>query len=218
MVRQDWLTAVRSPAGPGYALTGRATDRLDDAAARIYRTRPEQWDGRWHLLTIEAVRERSRRERVRAGLSYLGYGPIGETTWIAARPSSELAALLATEQVTAEPFTARHDGDSLALVRRVWDLTSLTARYDDWLRRARVLVADLDPQRSDEAAFAARSQLVHEWRKFLFIDPGLPASLLPADWAGIQAARYFDQQASRLLPAAGRYVDRCLAPTGRRPS
>ena len=31
----------------------------------------------------------------------------------------------------------------------------------------------------DEWAFAARFHLVHEWRKFLFTDPALPAALLP---------------------------------------
>ena len=52
MVRQGWLTAVKLPAGPGYALTPRAVRRLDEAAERIYRTSKQQWDGRWHLLVV----------------------------------------------------------------------------------------------------------------------------------------------------------------------
>ena len=124
-----------TPTGPGYALTPRALRRLDEAGARIYRTRDEPWDGRWHLLAIERIRDRSRRERVRVGLNYLGYGAIDDTTWIAARPSTELAALLTTEAVTAEAFTAVHDGDTMAMVRRVWDLDALAASYDAWLVR-----------------------------------------------------------------------------------
>jgi phenylacetic acid degradation operon negative regulatory protein len=214
MVRQDWLVAVRTPSGPGYAVTERAERRLGEAGARIYRTRGEAWDERWHLLSVERVRDRSRRERLRAGLRYLGYGAVDETTWIAARASSELGTLLSAEGVRAEPFTARHDGDTLALVTRVWDLDALAGAYDAWLQGARVILADLDPGGSDEAAFAARSRLVHEWRKFLFIDPGLPGHLLPADWAGERAAQYFDDQASRLLPAAARFIDDCLALQG----
>ena len=38
MVRQGWLEPVRLADGPGYALTPRAVRRLDDSAARIYRT------------------------------------------------------------------------------------------------------------------------------------------------------------------------------------
>ncbi|MBC6467414.1 hypothetical protein HKK74_18215 [Actinomadura alba] len=63
---------------------------------------------------------------------------------------------------------------------------------------------------TDERAFAVRSRLVHEWRKFLFRDPGLPSDLLPPGWPGTEAARFFDAEAARLLPGASRFVDRCL--------
>jgi phenylacetic acid degradation operon negative regulatory protein len=216
MVRQGWLVAVRTPTGPGYALTPRASRRLEEAGARIYRTRDHPWDQHWHLLAIDRVRDRSRRERLRIGLRYLGYGAIDDTTWLAARPSNELSGLLDAEQVEAEQFTATHDGDTHALARRVWDLDALAASYQDWLRSAREIVSMVDPDRSDEAAFAARSRLVHEWRKFLFTDPRLPEDLLPKDWIGAQAAQYFDDQAIRLLPAAARFIDSCLDPDGRR--
>ena len=55
----------------------------------------------------------------------------------------------------------------------------------------------------DEAAFAARFQLVHEWRKFLFADPGLPAELLPADWPGHAAADAVRRRGERLKPGRG---------------
>jgi phenylacetic acid degradation operon negative regulatory protein len=216
MVRQDWLIAVRTPAGPGYALTPRAVSRLDEAATRIYRTRDQPWDGQWHLLAIERVRERSRRERLRSGLRFLGYGAIDDTTWLAARTSSELAGLLDSEQIHAESFTARHDGDTQQLAQRVWDLAAIARSYLRWLEVAQGIIAAGDPDGSDQAAFATRSQLVHEWRKLLFTDPGLPDELLPDDWIGRQAAQYFDHHATRLLPAAARFIDSSLDPDGRR--
>jgi phenylacetic acid degradation operon negative regulatory protein len=215
MVRQGWLAAVRLPGGPGYALTPRAVRRLDEAATRIYRTREPSWDGHWHLLALPPVRDRSRRDRLRSGLRYLGYGALDDTTWLAARPSSELAALLAAEDVRAESFHARHDDDSQAMVRRVWDLDALGTAYDDWLHSARATVASLGAEPTDADAFAARSRLVHDWRKFLFVDPNLPDPLLPADWPGRAAATFFDTHAVRLLPAAGRFIDSCLDPDER---
>jgi phenylacetic acid degradation operon negative regulatory protein len=214
MVGQGWLVAAPTPAGRGYALTPRATSRLDEAAARIYRTREERWDGHWHLLAVARVRERSRRERIRVGLRYLGYGAIDDTTWIAARPSVELDGLLDAEQVSAARFTATHDGDTRALASRVWDLEALGLAYQGWLAAAHEIVGEVAPDRTDEQAFAARSRLVHEWRKFLFTDPRLPDELLPDRWVGGQAARYFDDQARHLLPAAARFVDRSLDPDG----
>ena len=58
--------------------------------------------------------------------------------------------------------------------------------------------------------FALRSILVHQWRKFLFSDPGLPAALLPPAWPGHDAARLFRAESARLWPAASRFVDGCL--------
>lgn len=212
MVRQGWLTAVRLDLGPGYALTPRAVRRLDEAAERIYRTRRAEWDGRWHLLVVHLPTGRSDRERLQAQLSFLGYGSIGGQTWVSPRPAPELDVALADANARAERFTAVHDGDSQQLIARAWDLDGLARSYTRFLEAADELLGD-DPavlEQHPEAAFAARSRLVHAWRKFLFVDPGLPAALLPPDWPGAKAAAWFDEQASRLLPAAHAFLDTCL--------
>jgi phenylacetic acid degradation operon negative regulatory protein len=210
MVRQGWLSPVRLADGPGYTLTPRAVRRLDDAAARIYRTRREAWDGTWHLIVTALPGERSRRDRVRAGLTFLGYAQLGDGTWIGPRWSDEVDVLFETESVTAERFQAAHDGDSLGLVQRAWDLEGLSHAYTRWLADEQTVVAGTE-ESSDEDAFAARSRLVHEWRKFLFLDPGLPRELLPQPWAGERAADFFDAENARLRPASTRFVERCLS-------
>lgn len=222
MVRQEWLEPARLPGGPGYALTPRAVRWLDDAAARIYRTRAAAWDGHWHLLVVTPPAGRPARERLRAGLGFLGYAPLAEDTWLSPRPAPELADLLERAAVRADRFTARHGGDSLDLVRRAWDLDGLAAAYRRWTGQARRLLDGAGPAASAEESFAVRSRLVHEWRKFLFADPGLPRELLPADWPGDAAAALFDQAAATLAPGAARFVDACLtaaawSPAPRRP-
>jgi phenylacetic acid degradation operon negative regulatory protein len=212
MARQGWLEAVRLPEGAGYELTPRAVRRLDEAAERIYRHGDPSWDGRWHLVVVERIRERAGRERLRSALGYLGYAPIDDTTWMSPRPSRELEALLETERVRAERFAASYDGDVRGLVARAWDLDGLSHAYRRWLAVAADLVAPVGPDTPDEVVCAARSRLVHEWRKFLFRDPGLPAELLPARWTGRRAAEVFDTESARLLPAASRFVDSCLQP------
>jgi phenylacetic acid degradation operon negative regulatory protein len=211
MVRQGWLERVRLADGAGYALTPRAARRLDEAAHRLYHGRDTGWDGTWHLVVTGPVKERSRRDRLRAGMSLLGYAMLDDRTWLGPRPSQELDVLLETEGIGAERFRSRHDGDTLALVGRAWDLEALGHAYTRWLEEARAVAAGAAGDGAgDEEAFAARSRLVHDWRQFLFRDPGLPRELLPADWPGVAAAEFFVGESRRLLPAANRFVHTCL--------
>ncbi len=215
MVRQGWLARVRVDGGPGYALTERARQRLDDAAARIYRTSTPSWDGSWDLLVLGPVPHRAVRERLRSGLAFLGYAPLSDSTWISPFGSAEVAALVAAENAALARFEAR-DEDPRQRAAEAWSLDRLGTAYTTWLEDAAALVAHPPALGcADEAAFAVRSLLVHEWRKFLFTDPGLPADLLPTDWPGHAAADFFDAESARLLPAASRFVDACLCPPSR---
>jgi phenylacetic acid degradation operon negative regulatory protein len=214
MVKQGWLEPVKLDGGPGYGLSDRAQRRLAEAASRIYRTRPPEWDGRWHLLVIDKIAERTARQRLRSALAFLGYALLRDDTWISPRASSELPALLDAERVQSRRFFAVHDGSDSELTAAAWDVEGLDHSYARWLDEAAGLVDNVGERPADRDAFVARSRLVHEWRKFLFLDPGLPRQLLPKDWTGEAAAEFFDEQASRLLPAAGRYVDGCLRANG----
>ena len=218
MVRQGWLAPVALREGPGYLLTARGRTRVAHAGERIYRVGLPEWDGTWHLLVVDGGSARRGRDRVRAGLRFLGYAQLADGTWVAPRASAEAPALLAAEGVSAAAFGAHYEGADLAgLVARAWDLDALGASYDRWLQDVGPLV-DLVPagseDRDDRTAYAVRSRLVHEWRKFLFTDPGLPAAVLPDRWPGDRAAAFFSAEAERLRPAADRFVTGCLSVNG----
>jgi phenylacetic acid degradation operon negative regulatory protein len=211
MARQGWLEPCRGDGGPGYRLTDRAWRRLDEAAVRIFgRQDLNAWDGRWSVLVVERTNERSRRERLQRALGYLGYRLLDGTAWIAPQGSVEAEAVIAAEGLSYDEFRADFAGDPRALVDRLYDLAALGSAYEEWLTLARRIVDSAAEDPAERAAFATRSRLLHEWRKFLFRDPGLPTALVPAEWPGLAARRYFDAQAERLLPAARAHVDSCL--------
>ena len=209
MVMQGWLEPVQLPAGRGYRTTEQANHRLDQTADRVYRRRVPTWDGRWHLLLLQPPSARAARTRLRADLAFVGYAELLDDVWVSPFPREELPEVLA--RAGAHARTARADSFDPD-PRDVWDLAGLRASYDGWLASAQELVrvhlAAHDDE--DEAAFAARFHLVHEWRKFLFADPGLPEELLPADWSGSEAAELFTSEAARLQPGTDRFVARCL--------
>jgi phenylacetic acid degradation operon negative regulatory protein len=221
MVRQGWLMPVRMGDSPGYHLSVKAVHRLDEAAARIYRTGRPGWDGRLDLLILSVPTSRVRRARLTATLAYLGYGCVDASTWISPRPAEELDAALAEAGIRYERFSANHaagaDGTA-ALMRRAWDLVSLGHAYERFVADLTPTVGAIGPDSEGHAAFAARFRLVHAWRTFLFRDPQLPATLMsvvcqPGPWAGDAAAAFFDQHEARLRPAADRFVDSCLSTT-----
>ncbi|MFC7492933.1 MULTISPECIES: PaaX family transcriptional regulator C-terminal domain-containing protein [unclassified Nocardioides] len=209
MVMQGWLEPVQLRGGRGYRTTERANRRLDEAADRIYGRHVPRWDSRWHLVFVDPPAARSARIRLRADLGFVGYAELAENVWISPYPRSELTGVL--ERAGATARTARADEFDLEPTG-AWDLEGLRTAYDGWLKSAERVVSDhLDAHDDpDEAAFAARFHLVHEWRKFLFADPGLPDQLLPDDWPGRDAAELFAAEASRLKPGTDRFVARCL--------
>ena len=210
MVRQGWLRPMRLVSGPGYLLTPKAARRLDEASARIYRTGRIGWDGRFDLVLLRAPVTRRDGQR----LSFLGYGMLTEHAWVAPRPADELDSVLTEAQVAYERFSASHAAGSpgaAEVVSRAWDLAAIGRAYETFVSTQRPIVTAINARSTDEDAYAARFQLVHAWRSFLFRDPQLPASLLPSPWPGTVAATFFDRHAARLRPAADRYVERCLA-------
>ena len=44
------------------------------------------------------------------------------------------------------------------------------------------------------------------WRRLPYLDPGLPAELLPADWSGLAAADLFDELDGLLRGPAGKHA------------
>ncbi|MGB0099035.1 MAG: PaaX family transcriptional regulator C-terminal domain-containing protein [Nocardioides sp.] len=209
MVTQGWLEPVQLDGGRGYRTTARANRRLDETGNRVYRRDLPQWDGHWHLAIVDPPADRSGRGRLRADLAFVGYAELVDNVWVSPFPRTELASILERAGASARTARAdRFDPEPLG----AWDLDGLRTAYVGWLEAADDLVgqhlAGHDDQ--DEAAFAARFHLVHEWRKFLFADPGLPDALLPDDWPGREAAALFATEATRLKPGTDRFVARCL--------
>ena len=180
--------AGAGPARAAAAATARPTRairRLDEAADRIYRRTDPAWDG----TLAPRVRRPARRPAPRAP----GCGPTsaswGTPSWPTTSGSARSRAPSSTSVLERAGADRPDRAGRLASTRRrpaAWDLDALRAAYDDWLATADDLVAAhaAGHDDADEAAFAARFHLVHEWRKFLFADPGLPDELLPARLAG----------------------------------
>ena len=211
-----WLIARREGNRAFYMVTARGRRRIEELSPRIYGPVIE-WDGRWRLLTY-AIGEAQRqgRERLRKELAALGWAQLSSSTWIspsnaleAAREAAEATvALGATDLFEAEYRGPRSDR---ALLERCWNVDSIAAAYREFISRYRPRF-DLEIARgelSDEGAFVERLWLVHDYRKFAYLDPGLPSELLPAHWPGTAAAALFREYYAALEKKSQRYFHLC---------
>jgi phenylacetic acid degradation operon negative regulatory protein len=119
---------------------------------------------------------------------------------------SELASAINEEPVAeAQSFVAEFGsiGDPEQLVAEAWDLERVRQQYlafiDDFSR-----VRATTP----EACFRQQSLLVHAWRKFPFLDPDLPAAMLPSAWPRERAHALFVDRHRRWDERARSYFER----------
>jgi phenylacetic acid degradation operon negative regulatory protein len=192
-IAAGWLTTERQGRRSRMHLTQETSDMLSSGAERIYTFGdPWDWDGRWLLVALR-VPEQSRdvRHQVRTRLAWEGFGSLGGGLWLSPHVERERGlADIGGNGTAAELLAFRAEIASINEPRRVvaeaWDLTSIADAYRDFVRR----FSRLRP-RDPATMFRAQTNLVHEWRRFPFLDPDLPASLLPPRWPRQRAYELF---------------------------
>lgn len=223
-----WLDRTKVGRRTRWHLTEYASALLRDGAERIYgfgHDRPG-WDGRW-LVLLASLPERDQHQRYRmtTGLTWAGFGSLGHGLWICPRIEQESTAVALLDDLAidgATSFVAEVGalGDGADLARRAWDLDEVQRCYTEFLAtipHSSHDVRSLDVSGGDDAArhdasradgsveVVALALLVHRWRRFPFLDPGLPAELLPASWPGHLAVERFSEQRASLVDRARRW-------------
>lgn len=215
--RRGILTARRHEGQAGYELSAEALAILREGDARIFRRRRATLADGW-LLAVFSVPEpeRHRRHVLRSELTRLGFGMAAPGVWIVpAHPQDTTADVLRRLGLDAYADLFRADhlafGDLAAKVRQWWDLDELQRQYrrfvqvhEPVLERWQRLPADSVDR--DRAAFADYMLALTDWRRLPYLDPGLPAELLPDGWIGSHAADVFFALRARLADPAQAHV------------
>ncbi len=207
--REGWLSAERQGRRSRMALTDQAAELLQSGADRIYGFgQPWEWDGSWLVVVLRVPEERREvRHQLRTRLAWAGLGSLGGGVWLTPHVGreAELVSLIGDEPAAeATSFIAGLGGlgKPADLVAAAWDLEAVRQHYgafiDDFVR--------VRPAGGD-VCFRMQTLLVHAWRKFPFLDPDLPAQLLPAAWPGRRAHAMFVDRHGRWQPAARDYFE-----------
>jgi phenylacetic acid degradation operon negative regulatory protein len=218
--RRGILEAQRSGGSAGYQLSAEALAILREGDARIFRRRRATLADGW-LLAIFSVpeTERHRRHVLRSELTRLGFGMVAPGAWIVpAHPQDTTAGTLRRLGLDsyADLFHADYlaFGDPAGQIRRWWDLDSLQGRYESFIQAHEPTLRRLERNGravSEHEAFADYVRVLTDWRRLPFLDPGLPAELLPDGWIGIRAAEDFFALRTLLEEPARGYVNTIIS-------
>lgn len=195
--KRGWVRAGREGRVAFYALAPRIRWQVQQVRRRLY-TPPPPWEGGFLLLLPREPKDRGARERFRRELLLLGFASVRNGAYLGLGEERALGELLGFYRLEATLFRA----EPLALqeVLRAFPLEEALGGY-------RALLAGPLPQDPDpEEAFAALVRLVHEWRKNLFRDPGLPPALHPLAQAIAEARAHLLERRAWLWQQAAPFL------------
>ncbi|WP_282605258.1 PaaX family transcriptional regulator C-terminal domain-containing protein [Pelagibius sp. Alg239-R121] len=210
LASDGWLTRDKRGRRSYYALSNAGRLSFALATQRIYAAGPIEWDGAWTICVAPEEAGEARDAR-RKALRELGFGTLGPTVFC--RPETEAAPDAMDYLAGAVVFSAKAPVSEYLppLTSAAWPLKETGEAYKEIVAAFSPLLsclqdgAKLDPLN----AIAARTLLIHDFRRAALKDPLLPSILLPSDWPGTEARDLAADLYRRLVPGSEAWLDTC---------
>ena len=216
--RRDILQSLRIDGTAGYALSPSMLEVMREGDRRIFDQRPASLADGWVQVVFTVPEaERGKRHELRTRLAGLGFGPVAPGVWLAPGAlAAEVSDVLARRRLSGyvDIFCGQYLGfaELPSRVRDWWDLDDLAAKYARFVSYYRPVSRRLTRQFPDGGqAFAEYVRMLTAWRRLRYLDPGLPAEVLPARWDGVAAAELFGELSDVLRPLAHRHAMQAIS-------
>lgn len=203
-LKQKGLLLAERVDGIGYRLNPAAVGMLERGDRRIFEMREMTDADPWCLVSFSIPESaRSIRHQLRRRLQWIGAGVVSPALWICPGHLQEEVEQILEEldaRRWATLFQASAPAPAGTLVEAAaqwWDLEALRAEHLDF--QAQLTALPSEP-------FAAYVQLIDRWRVLPYTDPGLPPSMLPADWPGRRSFAEFARLSAELVDPAHAHV------------
>lgn len=183
LASDGWVIREKEGRNSFYRLAKEGGHAFDLATRRIYAGGPPDWDGRWTVALAHpgatgdggAALRAAGFLRVAAGV-YLRPETAGSPD-----AGGELSGMLVIHGESAEHSET---------LPSLWPSGEIAEAYRAFDAAFRPLGDALESGAlSPLDAMAGRTLLIHDWRRIVLRDPGLPATLLPPDWPGESARK-----------------------------
>jgi phenylacetic acid degradation operon negative regulatory protein len=200
LASDGWVSRERQGRNSYFSLDAHGRHAFDLATRRIYAGAAPVWSGSWTVAIAPPGLEAS------PDLVNIGFVRVNGSVYL--RPDTsdapvadaELSGMLVIHGTSAEHPEA---------LRALWPSEDIDAAYAEFTSVYLPLLDALEENAKllPVDAIAARTLLIHDWRRIALRDPGLPEQLLPDNWAGIRARAAAKAIYEHLLPASEAWLD-----------
>lgn len=195
-----WLSSTKRGRASYYRLSRGGEDEFLQATRRIYQSVPVS-QGELRVAAIgPAVEEAA---SLRAALKAAGFSPLSTSIHVGLGPLPE-----ALRELDGLFLLMPQDIDAPSLAKAAFAIDEVAKAYADFMEMLTPIAIWLRTKTpSDEEALIARTLLIHYFRRVVLRDPGLPRSLLPADWPGETARGLAAEIYAGVVPGSERFLD-----------
>lgn len=210
LAADGWVERDRTGRNSYYRLTPKAMALSEAAAVRIYRLPQRGWSGTWSLA-VPAEGPGTRVADRRAALRRAGFAQLNAGLFIAPAGRNVPSETGRVFMFSARSGSAKSDDpeQDREIARSAWKLDESADAYRSFCNLFAPAASALARSRgvSDLTTLAIRLLLVHELRRIVLRDPGLPLDLLGSDWAGLEARALAQRIWLACLKPSERWLD-----------
>ena len=220
LTRDGFLTGTKVGRRSYYRVSEQAGADVQRLDRRIYHASDPRWDGQWRLVfTGTQGIEPPQRAELRKRLSWLGFGIIAPNVY--GHPTAPLEPvwrLFETMNVAdkavvmkATNFDREHGLTTREMAAQCFALEPLGRNYQAFVARFGPVAGALadggkQDEKGPEHCFVLRTMLIHDYRRILLKDPGLPRALLPEPWPALEARRLCGEIYRAVEAPSERYI------------
>ncbi len=176
---------------PDWKLTKEGWQKLKKALPQY--KKPSQWDGKWYIITFD-IPESARRKRdaFREKLKILGFGKLQASVYISfVNYLANVESLIKFHKMehwvipSVTDKLGRETSEELA--ERIWPLKRINQRYENFISECKNLLKGKEGHRPN------KFKIQMDYLRILKEDPQLPKDLLPGDWKGKKAHKFYQK-------------------------
>ncbi|MEP3277749.1 MAG: PaaX family transcriptional regulator C-terminal domain-containing protein [Stappiaceae bacterium] len=214
LAAEGWLERTRRGRNSFYAMSPAGRRRMNIAITKVYSGSDPLWDGQW-CLCLTPAENRPKREVRKQLLMARGFVALTSSVFIQAKTDdvgvSDDHESDGTDGCVLFYGTTENTGNLCKMVSESVDLDGAQTAYATLIDNFQPLGKLLDSGKilTPLDAMAARTLLIHDFRRAVLKDPSLPANILGEDWKAPAARKLTGALYKKLLTASETWLDGC---------